>query len=244
VRWVDPETGAGRTVVTNEDGSKRSFGESTITSLLSASAEEAAKWASALTKDLTSQQLRGLLHELGQRLLQSSQHYTTRLDELKRFKEQLDYKYFGLNGSATEKDLDVAYRRLAKRMHPDKNGGTEEAKVRFQKMKERYEGLKTKLAPSEAERGQEREDTGKEGDRRSRPREGEEEGDEASEAAEAEHESPQASAQASAGYDPADKDSMVKMVSRYAKQLRDMNAKMEVLMNELEKAREYTQQNN
>mmetsp|Transcript_11796 Transcript_11796/g.33333 ORF Transcript_11796/g.33333 Transcript_11796/m.33333 type:complete len:250 (+) Transcript_11796:140-889(+) len=47
--------------------------------------------------------------------------------------------------------------------------------------------------------------------------------------------------QANGGYDPSDKDSMVKMVSRYAKQLRGMNSKMEVLMKELNKARTYTQ---
>lgn len=37
------------------------------------------------------------------------------------------------------------YRKLAKKMHPDKNGGTESAKNRFQAMKERYEALKKKI---------------------------------------------------------------------------------------------------
>merc|ERR1712008_168608 len=33
---------------------------------------------------------------------------------------------------------------MAKKMHPDKNGGTEAAKLKFEQMKERYESLKKK----------------------------------------------------------------------------------------------------
>merc|ERR1719356_1620277 len=58
--------------------------------------------------------------------------------------EHLNYIYFGLTADASDKDLDNAYRKLAKKMHPDKNGGTEEAKKRFQQMKERYEAIKRK----------------------------------------------------------------------------------------------------
>jgi len=264
VRWVDPETGAARTVVQSEDGSQRSFGESTVASLLSAKKEESAKWASALTKDLTSHQLRGLVHELGQRLLQISQAYTSRLDELKKISEQLNFEYFGLNSeTATLKDLDNAYRRLAKQMHPDKNGGTEEAKIKFQQMKERYEELKAKLggAPSEdAEQpqGGSQEQGAREGGApggepapegqgcRGQGSAGEEEeAGKAAEDADGDRENSEEEKakkpQANGGYDPSDKDSMVKMVSRYAKQLRGMNSKMEVLMKELNKARTYTQ---
>lgn len=268
VRWVDPETGAARTVVRSEDGSQRSFGESTMASLLSAKKEEAAKWASALAKDLTNLQLRGLVHELGQRLLQISQRYTTRLDELKKLSEELDYQYFGLDNSATEKDLDNAYRRFAKKMHPDKNGGTEEAKVRFQKMKERYEGLKTKMG-GVPEEGQPQEPAEGPANRRNveggepehaeqggcydKPSEthDEEDADKAGkevgadkENTDKDEERSREKASAGKGYDPSDKDSMVKTVSRYAKQLRDMNGKMEVLMRELEKAQAYNQAGN
>lgn len=254
VRWFDPETGAGRTVVQNEDGSQRSFGESTIASLLSAKKEEAAKWASALTKDLTGHQLRGLTHELGQRLLQISQKYNSRLDELKKLSDQLNFEYFGLDGeSATERDLDNAYRRLAKQMHPDKNGGTEEAKVRFQKMKERYEELKTKLGGSPSEDSEQPQDAaasgaapekgGKRGGGANREEQEAETGGKATEDTDGDKENSEeeekAKKPADSGYDPSNKESMAKMVSRYAKQLRDMNGKMEVLMKELKKARAY-----
>merc|ERR1712232_681189 len=41
---------------------------------------------------------------------------------------------------------------MAKKMHPDKNGGTEDAKHRFQIMKEKYENLKNRLQPQQNER--------------------------------------------------------------------------------------------
>ena len=47
-----------------------------------------------------------------------------------------------LSASPTESEFDNSYRKLALRLHPDKNGGTEQAKKRFQHMKERYETLK------------------------------------------------------------------------------------------------------
>ena len=46
---------------------------------------------------------------------------------------------FNLATDCTEKELESAYRRLAKAMHPDKNGGTEEAKEQFQVMRASYE---------------------------------------------------------------------------------------------------------
>merc|ERR1712217_331561 len=70
------------------------------------------------------------------------------MGELEHLSDSANYEYFGLSPSATERDLDNAYRQLAKKMHPDKNGGTEEAKMRFQAMKERYEALKAKRSSS------------------------------------------------------------------------------------------------
>lgn len=89
--------------------------------------------------------MRGLIHEVCQRLIEQSQVYHLRLKEYKKLKEQLGFSYFGLNKDATEKELEAAYRTLAKKMHPDKNGGTEDAKKKFQTMKERYESLKKRV---------------------------------------------------------------------------------------------------
>merc|ERR1739848_197217 len=56
-----------------------------------------------------------------------------------------DLAFFGLDYQSTVKDLDKAYRKKAKLLHPDKNGNTEEAKLRFQEMKDRYERLRKRL---------------------------------------------------------------------------------------------------
>merc|ERR1712032_985055 len=52
-----------------------------------------------------------------------------------------------------EKDLDNAYRKLAKQMHPDKNGSTESAKKQFQQMKDRYEAIKKRRNPGQQPEG-------------------------------------------------------------------------------------------
>merc|ERR1712061_338345 len=57
--------------------------------------------------------------------------------------------FFGLAEDCSEKELDNAYRKFARSMHPDKNGGTEEAKEKFQQMKERYGSLKSKRGEAE-----------------------------------------------------------------------------------------------
>merc|ERR1712176_55370 len=94
---------------------------------------------------LSTQELRGLAHEVGQRLVEQSLTYHARLKELQRLQDSMGFKYFGLSAACSEKELDAAYRALAKKMHPDKNGGTEEAKQRFQVMRERYEKLKNTI---------------------------------------------------------------------------------------------------
>jgi len=138
VRQVDMETGRMRTVVRNEDGSLRAFGETTMMSLVSSADDDARHWVG----ELTDRELRGLVHEVGQRLLGSSREYERHKASFEVLADRANYAFFGLPAGASEKDLDNAYRQLAKKMHPDKNGGTEEAKKRFQCMKERYEALK------------------------------------------------------------------------------------------------------
>merc|ERR1712032_179904 len=88
---------------------------------------------------------------VGQRLVEGSKTYHDGLADLEKLYDQLNYLYFGLTSGSTEKDLDIAYRKLARKMHPDKNGGTEEAKRKFQNMKERYEALKKKFSEKAAE---------------------------------------------------------------------------------------------
>merc|ERR1712194_200497 len=158
VRQVDEETGTGRTVVRNEDGTKSVFGESTVQSLSSSNEEKAEKWTTALT----TLQLRGLVHEVGQRLLEGSRVYHQKLAELDTMGEKLNYQYFGLEADASERDIDNAYRKLARQMHPDKNGGTEEAKKKFQDMKERYEALKKKISEAAGDAADEKKDEVKE----------------------------------------------------------------------------------
>merc|ERR1712194_648819 len=76
--------------------------------------------------------------------------------------EKLNYQYFGLEADASERDIDNAYRKLARKMHPDKNGGTEEAKKKFQDMKERYEALKKKISEAAGDAADEKKDEVKE----------------------------------------------------------------------------------
>jgi len=256
VRWTDEESGAARTVVRNEDGSQRSFGESTISSLLSTETDEAAKWAEALSKDLSTRELRGLSHELGQRLLHTSQLYQQRHSELEQVAAQLDFQFFGIDGaSASSKDLDNAYRQIARKMHPDKNGGTDQAKERFQTMKQRYERLKKRMRGSSEEdttgqaadddtaesRGDSAEDGGRSGSEDGGDSPGNED-EEQQQKGESEKSEGDAASEDSKPYDVNDKDSIVRMVSKYASQLKDMQEKFDVLIKELERVRPHVQQ--
>jgi len=139
-RQVDPETGLSRTMVLNDDGTCDVFGKQTIASLLSSTETETDAWMEVLGD----YQMRGLVHEMGQRLVESSQVYQARLNQWQGLTEKANLAYFGLSEGCTDRELDVAYRQLSKKMHPDKNGGTEESKERFQEMKTRYEDLKKK----------------------------------------------------------------------------------------------------
>jgi molecular chaperone DnaJ len=280
----------------NDDGSTRVFGENTVASLTSSNASDAARWAGCLTNH----QLRGLVHEVGQRLLEGSQLYHARLAQLERIGEDANYRFFGLQAGASEKDLDNAYRRLARQWHPDKNGGTEEAKRRFQNMKERYEALKKRREEAPAaqgdgggrpRRGQSKERQEDDDESPQNDQENEEEDDD-HQSAKSSGGDPEAKEEGSgdAGarlsikdgdkpspprkdrcreksavdsddedecedhgrgkkqeeddeakttsieYDPSDKDSMVKTVSRMVKQLKNIEIQMKVLVKELSRA--------
>jgi DnaJ-class molecular chaperone len=51
------------------------------------------------------------------------------------------YKVLGVSRSATEKDIKQAYRRLARKYHPDVNPGNKDAERRFKEISEAYEVL-------------------------------------------------------------------------------------------------------
>jgi len=158
VRQVEPKTGAARTIVQEEDGAHSVFGRSTLNSLMSSGEDDAAKWLG----QLTNLQVRGLVHEMGRVLIERSQLYQHDQMKLEKIAQRANYSFFGLQETATEKELDNAYRKMAKRMHPDKNGGTSEAKSRFQNMKEKYEVLKkafTAAAPPPKNEPDEPQDT-------------------------------------------------------------------------------------
>lgn len=80
-------------------------------------------------------------------MMGASQQQFRRRKELKSKKTIANLAFFGLAADAEEKDLNLAYRQMAKKMHPDKNGGSEDAKEKFQQMQDKYERLKEKFKP-------------------------------------------------------------------------------------------------
>jgi len=52
------------------------------------------------------------------------------------------YEILGVSSSCTEKELKVAFRRMAKKYHPDANRDDPEAEQRFKEVAEAYEVLK------------------------------------------------------------------------------------------------------
>jgi len=218
MRVKDPETSQNRTLVRQDTGAYRAFDDGDVDTLLNSVTDDVSKYLDGLSTT----ELRGLVHEVGQRLLENSQLYHRRLSELEKLGEQANFAFFGLGCDATERDLDNAYRKLAKKMHPDKNGGTEEAKKRFQGMKERYEALKKRLAGDSGDA----EEPEKEND----------EGDDAAANKEEDQEKEKGDGK-SIEYDPGDKDSMVQTVSKMAGQLKNIEIQMSVLMKELSRVK-------
>lgn len=137
-RQVDEDTGVARTIVREEDGSEKVFGQNTVQSLIKSDDETAEAWVDALTM----RQIRGLVHEVGQRLVTHSQSAQGKSKQRSDLQEELNYMALGLSPHVSTKELDAAYKRLAKLMHPDKHGGSQEAKESFQYMKERYEAIR------------------------------------------------------------------------------------------------------
>jgi curved DNA-binding protein len=54
------------------------------------------------------------------------------------------YEVLGVNRSASDAEIKNAYRKLAKRFHPDRNKGDKEAEVRFKEVQEAYDVLSDK----------------------------------------------------------------------------------------------------
>eukprot|EP00930_Biecheleria_cincta_P062070 TRINITY_DN47591_c0_g1_i1.p1 TRINITY_DN47591_c0_g1~~TRINITY_DN47591_c0_g1_i1.p1 ORF type:complete len:438 (-),score=82.67 TRINITY_DN47591_c0_g1_i1:65-1378(-) len=137
-RQIYAEPQQAYTVIWNEDGSHCAFGQQTISSLLTNDAATTNAWLGLLTH----RQLHGLVHEAGQRLEEQRHDYQSRRHSSEQAEVLESYALFGLDPeAASDKDLEAAYRRLAKQLHPDKNGGTEEAKEQFQAMQARHDML-------------------------------------------------------------------------------------------------------
>jgi len=103
--------------------------------LLTAEADALRTWLDGVSNDMLPGLLTLLQHEV------SSRHEI--LGELQKEKESYhgidDYAYFGLSEESTDKDIDRAYRKSARELHPDKGGDQAE----FDEMRKRYEQLKS-----------------------------------------------------------------------------------------------------
>mmetsp|Transcript_29210 Transcript_29210/g.67240 ORF Transcript_29210/g.67240 Transcript_29210/m.67240 type:complete len:543 (-) Transcript_29210:15-1643(-) len=200
VRQQDPSTGRKRTIVRNEDGSHDVFGESTVASLMEEKETKATEWLNGLSNH----QLFGLNHEIGQRLVESSKLYQDQKAQYDKYRVDQDYLYFGLTSDASDKDLDVAYRKLARQMHPDKQHHKgvplEQAKEQFQQMKKRYENLKQARAEAAGKTEEKVDD------------------DEKEEGADEE----QAEEETSIKYDPTNRDSLTENAHKMLKQLKQL----------------------
>lgn len=199
LRQLFAESGVTQTIVWNDDGSHWAFGERTVTSLLDNNVDQTNAWVASLSD----RQLHGLVHELARRFVEGSQRRKQRQVDDETQRVSSSYDFFGLREEATDKELDNAYRRLARAMHPDKNGGTDEAKEAFQAMKERYELLKEHRAGGLGRGGPGGEDDGR--------ADGE---SEASGQAQQQQQQPTC-----ISYDPSDRQSLHQAASEFVRQL-------------------------
>lgn len=138
------EDGRARTLVTEAD-STTIIGKSTVESLVASTDDEVVTFMKALSN----LGMFGLCYELGQTLIEISKILQTAREQRVFDIESAHYAFFGLEPDCDDRALDNSYRQMAKVMHPDKNGGTEEAKDLFQEMKQRYEALKEARSKTE-----------------------------------------------------------------------------------------------
>mmetsp|Transcript_54182 Transcript_54182/g.129044 ORF Transcript_54182/g.129044 Transcript_54182/m.129044 type:complete len:986 (-) Transcript_54182:147-3104(-) len=96
-------------------------------------------------KEMSFRELRGFVHEASMQVVERSGEYHKKKEKLEEMGEQVDHVFFGLPPDACIKDVEAAYRKLARAMHPDKNRDVPDAKEQFQSMKARYERLMAKL---------------------------------------------------------------------------------------------------
>src|SRR3984893_11943402 len=94
------------------------------------------------------QRIRPLMREDALSGRESRRRLSQELDELLKmleFEEAMDFKDYystlGVAKTATEKELKQAYRKLARKHHPDVNPGDKSAETRFKEINEAYEVL-------------------------------------------------------------------------------------------------------
>lgn len=214
VSWYAvPETGSSVTLVRELDGAWHALNSGTVVPLLDATDE----WLAAALLAVSDRMLHGLVHAAGRQLLEGSWAYHSMRQEWECLRADEGYAYFGVASNASDGELDNAYRRLARQLHPDKNGGTEAAKEEFQAMKERYEALKQRRGLREDAAGSAQEAAG---------------------AAE-EEEAPEQGRRIS--YDPADRDSMASALQRLLPDLRSVRQQTAALSAELLRLRASTE---
>lgn len=77
--------------------------------------------------------------------------------------EALDpYRVLGVSGTASDEEISAAYRRLARKYHPDLNGNSREAEEKMKEVNAAYEAIRARRAGKEPPRA-ESTDTGNEG---------------------------------------------------------------------------------
>lgn len=131
LRLTDPVSGKGHTRVEKDDGKTYVFDDEETAKYIKL--EEGGK--KEYMSNLCMLGMRGLVTELGQRLMDESQLFRQRRQERELLVQNSAFLFFGLDDGASKKDVQDAYKKKARQLHPDKNGGTDEANTKFQRMK-------------------------------------------------------------------------------------------------------------